>query len=180
MGFIGKGKYNSKNIGYQVWLSMLKRCYAPKSEKDKAAYNDVVVEEYWHDFQKFMEWFSLNYREGWQLDKDFLVFRSRVYSRATCTFLPRALNSFLVGGLKRGIHFNKGCGLWIVQCNDGEKNLDGLCIQSHIGSYSCENTALCAYKNFKLDKLRRLKEQYGSVISCTVFDNIARIINELK
>lgn len=180
VGYLGKGKYKSDKVGYQVWLDMIKRCYSPKSEHTARCYSGVTVDVEWHNYQNFAKWFYENYTCGWQVDKDFLVRGNRVYGPETCVFLPRHLNGFLVGGLKRGISRNPISGSWKAACNDGDKDINGRCVQTSLGYYKSETVALQVYKDFKLNKLEELKVLYGDKVPLIVFENIKEIILELQ
>lgn len=95
--------YNSKTVygttgKYRVchghWNTMLVRAYCPEYEKEHPTYADVRVCDSWHDYQNFAEWyFKQEYRKkSFQLDKDLLVIGNKVYSEATCCFLPQDVN----------------------------------------------------------------------------------------
>lgn len=103
IGYIGIGEHisyhpetNKKTICYNLWQSMLQRCYSEKQQQSVAkTYKDVTVDSRWHNFQNFAEWFEKEkdcgyYQTGWQLDKD--LSSARVYSPEVCLFLPRELN----------------------------------------------------------------------------------------
>lgn len=183
VGFIGDGVYKSKGddmVCYQTWSDMIKRCYSPKNERVAREYNGVTVCNEWHNFQNFAKWYYDHFIDGYHMDKDLRVFGSKRYSPETCTFIPLELNSFLTGGLKRGIHFSKSKGKWVAQCQDGEKTRTGNKKQTYLGAYVKEEDALDAYKTFKLDKLDQLESKYGDSLSCVIFDNIRNFLNELE
>lgn len=79
IGFIGVGKYNSKEhkLAYYKWSSNLQRClktdYANESLK---SYEGCTICEDWLNFQHFAEWFYENYYDCDEpicVDKDILV-----------------------------------------------------------------------------------------------------------
>lgn len=80
---------------YTVWANMLKRCYSVADKITAPTYAGCLVAEVWHRFSVFDKWFSANYVEGWQLDKDILISKNRVYSPDTCVFIPQSLNLLL-------------------------------------------------------------------------------------
>jgi len=128
VGFLGGVKYKTNGVDkvcYQTWLDMILRCYAPKNEGIAKRYHGVSVCKDWHNYQNYAPWYKDNFIKGYHVDKDLKVFNSKLYSPETCVFVPEALNSFLTGGLKRGIHFNKNKGLWISQCQNGEVTSTG-------------------------------------------------------
>lgn len=128
VGYIGEGYFKTRHdhkLHYQTWLDMIKRCYKPKDDMTAKTYRGVTVCEEWHNYQNFAKWFDENYIEGFKLDKDFKVLGNKVYSPTTCVFLPAEINSFLTGGLKRGIHFCKSKKKWVAQCQNKELTSSG-------------------------------------------------------
>lgn len=88
---------------YYAWKDMLKRCYDNKYHARYPTYIGCSVDPEWHLFSKFKEFYNINYREGFQLDKDLLVSGNKVYSKETCRFVPSCINSlFLDSGAARG------------------------------------------------------------------------------
>lgn len=100
IGFIGDGKHSPTDgskatLVYEHWRSMLLRCYCSKTQKRNPTYLGCIVDERWHNFQNFAEWFlNQNYYEcGYELDKDILVKGNKVYSPETCCLVPKEINS---------------------------------------------------------------------------------------
>jgi hypothetical protein len=139
----------------------------------------VEVCKEWHNYQTFAEWYYKYHIEGYRLDKDLKVMGTKVYSPETCTFIPVELNSFLTGGLKRGIHYSKSKGKWIAQCQNGEVCSNGKKRQTYLGTYINEEDALNAYKTFKIGKLLELRQRFSDV-DTILFDNIESFIVNLK
>ena len=111
VGFIGVGKHSSKIINdegkvvenrvYRVWRGLIERCYAEYSNKQTRwkSYNDVIVDEKWHNFQNFADWYTNQpgYNLGFEIDKDLRSSEdNRIYSEETCTLLPSEINMMLV------------------------------------------------------------------------------------
>ena len=182
VGYVGEGAFKTLHdhrLHYQTWLDMIKRCYKPKDDMTAKTYKDITVCKEWYNYQNFAKWFDENYIEGFELDKDFKVLGNKVYSPTTCVFLPAEINGFLTGGLKRGIHFCNSKGKWVAQCQNGEVTSGGKKRQTYLGVFDNELSALNAYKTFKLDKLRVLREKYID-IDTLVFNNIEWLIINLK
>lgn len=101
-GFVGEGKYNPQQdkLAYDKWRSMMLRCYDKSFHKKHPAYVDCEVEEYFHNFQNFVEWFYDNYYEVGNevicLDKDILYEGNKIYSRKTCIFVPQRINNLFI------------------------------------------------------------------------------------
>jgi hypothetical protein len=100
VGYLGEGKYcSTKGRGltktYTAWKAMLRRCYCPKALTVRPSYLNCTVDERWHNFQVFAEWYEENYKEGFQLDKDLLQcdVANKVYSPETCIFVSHADNT---------------------------------------------------------------------------------------
>ena len=115
IGFIGIGKYSSnlnKKI-YNTWKSMLSRCHDIKYHLLKSSYIGCTVDERWHNFQVFAEWYEQNYVDGYHLDKDILVKGNKIYGPDTCCFVPQEINSLFTkcdksrGNLPIGVTYNR-------------------------------------------------------------------------
>lgn len=105
IGYIGVGMYASRTPGsnkptieYGVWVSMLQRCYDPKSLERYPTYDGCLVCPEWHCFQTFAEWYCSNayYGMGYQLDKDILYRGNKLYSPGTCCMVPDVINLLLI------------------------------------------------------------------------------------
>lgn len=97
VGFIGVGRHSAKRgcKSYERWLGMMRRCYAKDSNKNFKTYEEVSVCSEWHNFQNFAEWHEENYpKDGkaYDLDKDELSVGEKIYSPATCQFIPHERN----------------------------------------------------------------------------------------
>jgi hypothetical protein len=101
VGYLGCGNNNSVDIdgsrssAYNTWAAMITRCYSKKHQLRFPAYVGCSVDEHWHNFQNFANWFHLNYVDGWELDKDLMVQGNKIYSPTTCCFIPSQINSIL-------------------------------------------------------------------------------------
>lgn len=97
VGYTGEGKFKRRTHErtYQVWINMLKRCYCSKHQENNPSYIGCAVDEEWHNFQNFAEWYHShpNYKWGrYQIDKDILVPNNKIYSSQNCTLVPAQLN----------------------------------------------------------------------------------------
>ena len=88
----------SNPIEYTKWRSMIKRCY---NKKSGSYFGKASVDDRWRVFDVFLK--DLKYIpnyflakrddfKGWELDKDYYSDEVKIYSKHTCTFLPRKLN----------------------------------------------------------------------------------------
>lgn len=97
-------KIDGKNLKvYDCWRQMLGRCYDPKYQSKQPTYIGCSVSEDWLYLSNFKKFYDLNYKDGYQLDKDILYLGNKIYSPETCVFVPNYLNSLLVDcGASRG------------------------------------------------------------------------------
>ena len=133
IGFMGQGKYGSQTHPriHQTYLDMFKRCYSEKRQERQKTYIGCEVSTVWHNFQLFAEWYETNYKQGYQLDKDYLSPGNRVYSPETCVFIPKDLNTFLTFNQRfdekkvklPGITFNESKNAYIVQVKTLDKRV---------------------------------------------------------
>jgi hypothetical protein len=91
IGFMGDGIYSTNNFSYQIWRHIIRRCYS-KEQKFKT-WHDCLVDERWHNFQNFAEWYEKNYIDGYHLDKDILIKGNKIYGPDTCCFVPNQINT---------------------------------------------------------------------------------------
>lgn len=160
VGYNSEGKHKARENGkrtksYQTWQDMIRRCYDPKMLKESPTYVGCSVDERFHDFQDFADWFYDNpYSNlGYHLDKDLLFPNNKIYSPETCCFVPQELNSLLTdrrsarGDLPQGVDFNKASGRFRARVgNNGKSKL--------LGYFDCPNKA---YQAYKLAKERYVK-----------------------
>lgn len=99
VGYLDGIRIDNRKIGnrplYDLWANMLKRCYGGYD----SSYADCTVDKRWHSFRVFAN--SIQDVAGYEqfcngedvhLDKDLLVPGNKVYSLATCQFVPAFTN----------------------------------------------------------------------------------------
>lgn len=93
VGYIGEGKYSKYNTKlYLKWETMLTRVYRKGGAK---GYEDVIVEERWHNYQNFCEDITKmpNYNiKRFALDKDLILLGNRRYGPDYCSIVPIEFN----------------------------------------------------------------------------------------
>jgi hypothetical protein len=120
----GKSKLLWKCPLYQVWVSMIKRCYSSSIHNKFTTYSGCSVVPSWEKFSAFREWMESQDWKGKQLDKDILIPGNKVYGPDTCVFVSGQLNSFMTdsgaarGALPTGVSLNKQCGKFRAQCSN--------------------------------------------------------------
>ena len=171
-GYLGEGEYKMSENGkhtdkYDIWHSMLTRCYDPKYQERYPTYKGCKVEEYLLNFQHMGEWINENYYEvpgeRMHLDKDILCKGNKVYSRDTCIFVPQKINSlFTKSDNDRGrdpIGVDQlPSGNYKARCCDGNGK------KIYLGIYSTKEEAFYAYKEYKESLIKRTIDEYKGII----------------
>jgi hypothetical protein len=101
-----KASKNGKVLkSYKLWGNTLTRCYCDKYQERQPTYKSCSVAEVWHKYSNFKKWFSLHYRENYQLDKDLLKPDNKIYSPLSCVYIPQEINKLLISNsVCRGEH----------------------------------------------------------------------------
>lgn len=172
VGYLGEGKYKSNENGkitkcYEVWHSMLQRCYDDKLKEKEPTYKGCEVESYLLNFQNMGEWIENNYYEipgeRMHLDKDILCKGNKVYSRDTCIFVPQRINSLFIK--RDGLRGKNPIGMTLissgnyqVRCNNGYgENI-------YLGVYSTKEEAFRVYKQYKEKVIKDVINSYEEII----------------
>ena len=178
VGYVGEGKYKSQINGkktneYKEWCSMLRRCYNEKCQNKRHTYKDVMVDEYFHNFQNFGEWFDENYYEIegeiMDLDKDILCKGNKIYAPDKCIFVPQRINSLFVkndvsrGDCPIGVCYHKASGKYVTQCNVEDK-------RKHLGYYNIPEEAFQVYKEFKEQYIKQVADEYKGRIPDRLYE----------
>lgn len=93
---------NAPLPSYDIWKSMISRCYDAKVQIKQPTYIGCSVCEEWKYFSIFKIWYDSNHIEGFHLDKDILVKGNKMYSPDTCRFVPPHINTLLKEQCSRG------------------------------------------------------------------------------
>ncbi|MFT8316639.1 MAG: hypothetical protein ABF651_00030 [Sporolactobacillus sp.] len=105
VGRTGKGKFKTTNKdysltkSYNIWTSMIYRCYSGKCP----GYNNCSVSDEWltgnklnGGYQQFAQWYEDNYYtcgdERMEIDKDILVPGNHTYAPDRCLIIPQKIN----------------------------------------------------------------------------------------
>jgi hypothetical protein len=100
----------------------------------------------------FRAWMETQDWEGKQLDKDIIVPGNKVYSPATCAFVPCHINSLLVDGAAQrgewpiGVSWHKASKKFRPHPENGKKR--------HLGSFTTPEAAHLAWRKEKLRIVR--------------------------
>ena len=175
VGVLGT-KYPSKVNGvktkeYELWHSMLTRCYSDVYKKKNQTYISCEVSNNFKSYEYFYEWCNKQISFGvdgngnpFQLDKDLLIKGNKIYSENTCVFIPKEINSMLIkSDKKRGEYLIGVC--WhkkdktfkaTVRRNKGKPE--------YLGSFKTEIEAFNAYKQVKENFIKEQANKWKSHI----------------
>lgn len=114
---------------YKIWNAMLQRCYDEKLKNKFITYSDCKAIEDWLYYPNFYEWLisQENYHKwkngDWNLDKDILVKRNKIYSPETCCLVPHNVNVLFVKQEPRRGKYPIGVqkipsGMYLASCSD--------------------------------------------------------------
>lgn len=138
--------------GYEVWKSMLERCYG--NNPKLSAYKGCEVCKEWHTLSNFIDWFNRNYIDGYAIDKDILSNGfGRIYSPDYCLFVPKRINDLFVGCLKKKTFRKTSSGKYIAQFKGGKNS-------GYIGVFNTEDEAFEAYKSAKEAYIKKVAQEY--------------------
>ena len=175
VGVLGT-KYPSKVNGritkeYDLWQSMLERCYSATYQKQRPTYEGCEVSDNFKSYEYFYEWchkqigFSNQGNENqFHLDKDLLIKGNKVYSESTCVFLPQEINKILTksttsrGKYLIGVCWHNASKSFIAMVNKNKGKRECL------GYFKTELEAFNAYKQAKESFIKEQANNWKSEI----------------
>lgn len=174
IGFSGVGIYSATSGGkitpaYDIWNSMIQRCYSEKFQKKHPTYIGCTVSPDWHNFQNFAKWFYENRIEGFDLDKDLIKIGNKEYHPELCSFVPTEVNRVLGdcrrarGAYPQGVS-RHGNG-YRAHINLGRH-------RASLGTYKTPEEASRVYRREKELRIRRLAEEYKGSLDLRVYKNL--------
>lgn len=167
LGSFGGIKNITKTPLYRKWHGMVKRCKNPWF-KD-VTYEDKDVVDEWASYPEFYAWAIAQKghdKEGWELDKDFLVDGNKIYGPDTCCFIPKYLNGLFRNtkiseqGLPKGVYRYRGKYIARIWLKDKKVSL---------GTYESIEEASLAYNSARNEYLRSLAEYYKEDLEDRVY-----------
>jgi hypothetical protein len=171
VGYLGGNFTNVTHMpSYKMWSNMISRCYNTRTDRRRDInYLGCSVDEEWHSFYNFNEWFEEEIKkyksnEKMCLDKDLLVKNNKVYSKKTCVLIPDRVNIFFTKTtFKRGnypIGVYKKEGKFRAQCCDPLKKR-----RRTLGLFKNPNDAFLCYKKIKEQYAKELADYYNGKIN---------------
>ena len=192
VGYTGNGKYKAVDEHGKItkprsyWGNMLKRCYSEKHRAKNITYEECYVNEQWHNFQRFAEWFDNNYYEipgeKMCLDKDILIKGNKEYGPETCCFVPERINQIFIkrqndrGDCPIGVRKRKNK-KYEARCNVYE---NGKAKSIYLGLYDSVEEAFSIYKQFKEQYIKQVAEEYKNRIPEKLYNALYAYVVEIN
>jgi hypothetical protein len=180
----GSYKRVQSNRCYDIWRSMIQRCYSGESK----FYGEVEVCTEWYSYSNFNKWYyEQQEQQGdlshYDLDKDLINGTTKLYSPENCVFIPDWLNLQLIErGKRRGQYplgvckYKKG---YISNIGDGS----GV-TKKYLGYYKTPEDAHSAWQIAKISKLEdsiiRLQNYSFGENTSKIYQAIIKRINMIK
>ena len=152
---------------YDLWHSMLTRCYSDVYKKKRPTYEGCKVSNNFKSYEYFYEWCHKQVgfgNQGWHLDKDLLVKGNNVYSEDSCVFIPVEINLVLTkrtasrGEHLIGVYWHKRNKAFVGMVNKNKGK------QEHLGYFKTEIEAFNAYKKAKESFIKEQANKWKSQI----------------
>ena len=161
---------------YEMWRGMLKRVYCTKSHQKHPAYKGTTVDPNWHSMTAFIEDVStlIGYDKAltgkWQLDKDILSNGGKHYSKDTCCFIPRQVNTLITN--RKPYRGEYPCG--VTKRARGYKYEARLSTfdqgRLHLGDFKTPEEAFYVYKEAREAYVKRIANLWKDEIDTRVYD----------
>lgn len=187
VGIIGLEKttdINGKMLkSYDIWHSMLQRCYDKKLQQKRPTYKECEICKEWLYYKNFKEWFDRNYysieNQRICLDKDILIKGNKIYSPETCIFVPNNINVLFTkrdserGKFSIGVCWHKATNKYIASCRvfNMETNKTK---NKHLGLYNTPEEAFKVYKETKENNIKLVADYYKEQIPKKLYDAMYR------
>ena len=147
---------------YQSWRSMLKRCVDGTLKEKYSTYKNVSCCEEWLYYENFYEWLHSQknfkqwlYGDKWELDKDIIKKKNKIYSPDFCCLVPHNINCLFIksdttrGELPIGVKRKKD--KFEAVCANPFTNK-----RDYLGSYLTVKEAFQAYKKRKEEIVKQV------------------------
>jgi len=155
--FIVKPMINGRQVTYepyQIWKSMVQRCYSVRLQNKFPTYRGCIVCKEWLTFSNFEAWMLTQDWQGKEIDKDIIRQGNKIYSSTTCRFITHALNSLLNakdaarGDLPLGVDLHKASKKYRTKISINGK-------QKLLGYFKTAQDAKSAYDSAKYNEIHR-------------------------
>lgn len=146
---------------YNVWVSMIGRCYTTNTRPRDKSYIGCEVCQDWLTYSNFHNWFydpNNGYVKGYNLDKDIISKGNKIYSPSTCCFIPQELNKVFTKRKSRRGEFP--IGVIISKSGKYDSRIKINKRDYYLGAYTTIEEAFNAYKNAKERHIHNVAEKY--------------------
>jgi len=164
---------------YDLWQSMLKRCFSEKLQTNFPTYKGCSVSNNFLNYTFFYDWCHEQVGFGkvddkgryWHLDKDLLFVGNKTYSESTCVFVPQEINTFFNengnarGDNPVGVCFHKQKGKFQAHCRVNGK-------QQYLGYFNTTQEAFAVYKPFKEALCKQIALKWQHDIDTRLFNTM--------
>lgn len=173
---------DGKNVKeYQLWQSMLNRCFSEKCQNKNPTYKGCNVSGNFLHYAYFYDWCQEQIGFGkvdekgrsWHLDKDLLFIGNKTYSETTCIFVPQEINLFFIdrgndrGDYPVGVSFHKQAGKFRAYCAVNGK-------PQYLGLFNTPEEAFAVYKPFKEALCKQLALKWRDEIDTRLFNTMMK------
>lgn len=157
---------------YNLWKSMLMRCYGRGFHATHPHYAGCTVSENFKNFQYFAEWCNNQIgfgKDDYHLDKDILYKGNRVYHEDLCVFVPSSLNNFYVRKNR-----SRGKSPIGVSSRGGKFRayISVDAVHSHLGWFTTEAEAFDCYKSAKEKLAKDLAISLDGIVDMRVISSL--------
>ena len=181
IGYLGVGPYlpsitGKLTVEYEIWRTMLKRCYDANFHINNPTYIGCTVHSDWLNFQTFAQWYCKNpyCRQGYDLDKDILYYGNKIYGPGTCVLVPHEVNILFRDSSKKSVNRDLPTGVELI----GSKYRARLG-SKHIGTYMTLHEAHLAYLTHKRTGYLFIAEKYKHAIDVRVYHAILNLASNV-
>lgn len=158
--YVTKPTFEGKQVTcafYEVWSSMLARCYSEVLQARYPTYKGCTVAEEWLSFSNFKDWMIKQDWKGKAIDKDVLVHGNKLYSPGTCVFVTGEINNLLLTGRATRGKWPQGVHLHYGGSFQAHIGIEGKL--KHIGGYDTPEEAEQAYLKAKVARITEVSHK---------------------
>ena len=174
VGFVGVGYYDCKDKdAVKLWRACIVRSNCIKTKTRQPCYQDVTIDEKWHNFQNFAKWFYSQpyYQKGFQLDKDILIKNNKVYSESSCVLVPQEINKLFIEKADGG----RGIPVGVIYNNN---KYEAKAAQKYLGSFDTPNEASRAYYTARYQQVKYIISLWQGKLDPKVIEKLKELENK--
>ena len=161
---------------YSIWNGVRQRCYNENIRHLAPSYQEAEMSENFKRYSYFKEWCNKQIgfdQDGWQLDKDILIKGNKLYSEATCCFVPPEINSLILkadrirGKYPIGVYHDTSK---IHKRFSARVSKNGK--HKRFGSYLTPEEAFAVYKREKEKYIKEVANKWKDQIDPRVYESL--------